>query len=135
MVAIDLRAAALRVIANAADGKPFPTGHSMPRIVAVRDVRAATGSGLKEALDAVDWAIEQHNSGSLDRHRKTTDTGWLYEFPNGHTASVINDPHRPFRFEVLSDDPDDAGRGGVVVGLASDEVEAKLRQIAALSNR
>ncbi|WP_328344704.1 hypothetical protein [Micromonospora sp. NBC_00421] len=68
----------------------------------------------------------------LTRYRKPSDIGWVFEFPNGHTASVINDPSRPFRFEVLSDDPDDAGRGGAAVNLTTEQVEDKLQRIASL---
>lgn len=69
---------------------------------------------------------------NLNMHKVPADFGWAYRFPNGHEASVINDPSRPFRFEVLSDDPADAARGRVAPGLTSQEVEAKLRNIAAL---
>ncbi len=62
---------------------------------------------------------------------------WAYEFPNGHTASVINSPYddEPFRFEVLSTDPADAGRGFVTRNLTTEQVEAKLTAIADLSQR
>jgi hypothetical protein len=69
------------------------------------------------------------------RHLKDSQTVpslyWLYEFPNGHNASVIPDPHhvdRPFRFEVESTDPD-ANPGGVDVNLTSEQVEAKLTKL------
>jgi hypothetical protein len=58
-----------------------------------------------------------------------------YEFPNGHSASVVLDQRQdknPFRFEVESSHPDDEGRGGIVAGLSTAEVEAKLAEIAAL---
>jgi hypothetical protein len=60
---------------------------------------------------------------------------WTYEFPNGHTASVIADPRpaNPFRFEVLSSDPADTGQGRVIARLTSEEVEAKLAKLAGLS--
>jgi hypothetical protein len=57
---------------------------------------------------------------------------WLYEFPNGHNASVIPDPHykdRPFRFEVESTDPDDATSGRLAINLTSEQVEAKLTKL------
>jgi hypothetical protein len=57
---------------------------------------------------------------------------WLYEFPNGHDASVIPDPNykdRPFRFEVESTDPDDATSGRLAVNLTTTEVEAKLTKL------
>jgi hypothetical protein len=67
---------------------------------------------------------------------------WTYEFPNGHSASVIPDPRpaSPFRFEVESSDPQDVITNpitttvgaGVVCGLTTDEVEAKLAKLAAL---
>ena len=60
---------------------------------------------------------------------------WTYEFPNGHDASVILDPHPktlPFRFEVESSDPDDLGAGRIAGGLTTEQVEAKLARIACL---
>lgn len=59
---------------------------------------------------------------------------WEFRFPNGHTASVITDPRagNRFRFEVHSTDPDDQGRGNVVAGLTTDQVEAKLEKVAGL---
>lgn len=67
---------------------------------------------------------------------------WTYEFPNGHSASVIPDPcsANAFRFEVESSDPQDVITNpvtttvgaGVVCGLTTDEVEAKLAKLAAL---
>jgi hypothetical protein len=56
---------------------------------------------------------------------------WAFRFPNDHTASVVPDPRADqlFRWEVLSSDPADAGRGGVVSGLSTAEVEAKLAAI------
>lgn len=75
------------------------------------------------------------NDHDLSRYRQPADFGWVFEFPNGHRASVIDDPRTLFRFEVLSADPDDAGRGRVAPGLTSEEVEAKLHLIAALPAR
>ena len=57
---------------------------------------------------------------------------WSYTFPNGHTASVIPDPHLPFHFEVVSSDPADANRGAVASGLTTEQVLAKLRALADL---
>lgn len=48
---------------------------------------------------------------------------WLYEFPNGHTVSVIPDPRRPLRFEVLVDDTTHAG-------LTSEQAEELIRATA-----
>ncbi len=66
-------------------------------------------------------------------------TGWVYKFPNGHRASLIVDAQRPFRFEVLIFDADTsvqqalaAGPTGLVVGLTSEQVEAKLTEVEAL---
>lgn len=65
---------------------------------------------------------------------------WTYEFPNGHSASVVPDPHRPFRFTVESTDPQDVAANpvrtttgvGTVSSVTTDEVEAKLTRLAAL---
>lgn len=64
----------------------------------------------------------------------TSTSWWRYEFPNGHSASVIPEFHStaPFRFEVMSTDPDDRGRGGVVGDLGTGAVEAKLAKLAGL---
>lgn len=132
---IDLRAKALEVVTAAANDQPIPTGNTIFRVQAARDVRAAADCGLHEAARAVDWAIKRVNATNLERHRVPSDLGWVYLFANGHEASVINDPHRPFRFEVLSDDPADAARGRVAPGLTSEQVEAKLHHIAALPAR
>jgi len=57
---------------------------------------------------------------------------WSYDFPNGHTASVIPDPHLPFHFKVVSTDPADAGQGAAVRGLTTEQVLAKLHALADL---
>lgn len=59
-------------------------------------------------------------------------SNWMFEFPNGHTASVINSPHPDelFRFEVLTSDPSDPVTG--ITGLSTEQVEAKLTEVAAL---
>lgn len=102
------------------------------KLWAVKLLRDATNCHLGDGARAVDWAIAHLAAVRLDQHRVPTTHGWRYEFPNGQSASVINDPHRPFRFEVLSDDPADAASGGVTPGLTSEQVEAKLHAIAAL---
>ncbi|WBB94143.1 hypothetical protein [Verrucosispora sp. WMMC514] len=127
----DLRVKALDVVVAAAHQQPIRPGHSTARVAACRDVRAATGCALVDAIAAVDWAIEQVTATSLHRFRQTTETGWLYRFPNGRDASIINDPHRPFRFEMLSDSLD--APGGTVAGLTSEQVEAHLYAIAGRS--
>lgn len=60
---------------------------------------------------------------------------WAYQFPNWHNASVIVDPRTPFRFEVLSSDPDDKNVGWLVAGLTSEQVEAKLEKLVGLPAR
>jgi hypothetical protein len=105
------------------------------RLWATKLYRDATGSDLATALAAVGQAIEQVKVLDLEACRVPADFGWRYEFPNGYEASVINDPHRPFRFEVLSDDPADAASGYVVGGLTSEQVEDKLTAIASLPTR
>jgi hypothetical protein len=74
----------------------------------------------------------------LTYNAPTGPPSWSYDFPNGHSASVVPDPHRtehPFRFEVWSTDPADDSRGNVAGGLTTDQVEAKLHQIAWLPPR
>lgn len=130
----DLHSTALAVVTEHADGQPIPAGHTTFRVFATRDVRNAMNCGLVEARDAVDWAIEQVRATNLDQHRvPNTYGGWRYEFPNGHDASVINDPRRPFRFEVCSKALNVGG--DTVGGLTSEQVEAKLHHIAALPAR
>lgn len=102
------------------------------KLWAVKLLRDATGCYLRDGVQAVDWATDHLAAMRLDEHRVPTTHGWQYAFPNGQTASVINDPHRAFRFEVLSNDPADAANGGVKPGLTSEQVEAKLHTIAAL---
>ncbi len=64
--------------------------------------------------------------------RGTPRPSYRYRFPNGLTASVIPDPHpdAPFRFEICTDAPQYANRGGVVGYLSTDDVEAVLVRIA-----
>ncbi|MGS2615139.1 hypothetical protein ACVCAH_11530 [Micromonospora sp. LZ34] len=130
----DLRARALAAV-QGVDPAKAASEHAL-RVHASAAVRNATGLGLMEIVPVVNWAIEQVKNTRLDRFRvRGTYGGWVYRFPNGHEASVINDPSRPFRFEVLSDDPADAARGRVAPGLTSEQVEAKLHAIAALPAR
>lgn len=56
----------------------------------------------------------------------TGGSSWVYRFPNGCTASVVPDRHRPFRFEVQCVDPANTSHGGVFAGLSTAEVEARL---------
>lgn len=105
----------------------------------LRDTLFAEGQprpSVPDAAMAVRWALAQ----PLDVSRYLTDSQTVpsfwrrYEFPNGHSVSVIVDPRpqHPFRFEVESTDPADVGRGGIVAGLSTAEVEAKLAGVAAL---
>jgi hypothetical protein len=129
----DLRARALAaVLAQPAHNA---VNEATLRVHASAAVRNETGRTLHEIAPVVRWAIEQVKNTRLERYRLAADFGWVYRFPNDQEASVINDPSRPFRFEVLSDDPADAGRGRVAPGLTSDQVEAKLHAIAALPTR
>ncbi|MBM0237126.1 hypothetical protein JNW88_08170 [Micromonospora sp. ATA32] len=134
----DIRTKALDVVTAAANGQPILPGNRLPLTKAVRDsITASKGRApmtLGPIVEAVDWAIEQVNATNLDRCRQPdTYGGWAYRFPNGHEASVINDPHRPFRFEVCSKSLNVPG--DVVPGLTSEQVEAKLHDIAALPAR
>jgi hypothetical protein len=58
-----------------------------------------------------------------DRHRGHVN----YSFPNGQEVSVIPDPHRPLRWEILVD-----GASSPEPGLTTDEAEARLAELAAL---
>lgn len=75
----------------------------------------------------------------IDRYREQSGNGWHYCFPNGHSPSVIADPRSPLRFEIYV--PGELGReiaghlggqGNLIIGLTTEQVEAKLAQIAAL---
>jgi hypothetical protein len=106
----------------------------------IRDVRDAAKCGLRDAITAVNWAIGQHNARvigtngvDIDRFRVASAHGWVYEFPNGHSASVINDPSRPFHFEIMSASLNVTG--GVTCGLTTKQVEVTLRNIATLPTR
>ncbi|MEV5211289.1 hypothetical protein AB0K35_27835 [Micromonospora sp. NPDC053740] len=123
--AIDLRPQAVTAVRQAQTDRP-----DNPKLWAVKLLRGATGCYLGDGARAVEWAIAHLAAMRLDEHRVPTTQGWRYEFPNGHDASVINDPHRLFRFEILSDALN--APGGQVVGLTSEQVEAKLHTIAAL---
>jgi hypothetical protein len=128
-----IRDHALTAVRAAANGQPIPTGHNPLRVQAAAAVRQAAGCGLHDAVTAVDWAIEQVNATNIGQHRVPTTHGWLYEFPNGHDASVINDPHQPLRFSLHSKALNVGG--DTVAGLTSEQVEAKLHAIAALPAR
>lgn len=71
----------------------------------------------------------------IDRYAKPghefTYRSWFYEFPNGHRASIIVDWRTPFRFEIQAPEAV-AGPGGILAGLTSEQVEAKLAEISAL---
>jgi hypothetical protein len=133
----------LQTLATEALAKADPNGAGGVKLQAIKHLRDATRDnptyvGLRELVVAVEWAMEQRTQvANLARYRMPSDFGWQYRFPNGHDVSVITDPRAdaPFRFEVLSDDPADAGRGGIAPGLTSDQVEAKLHGIAALPTR
>lgn len=56
--------------------------------------------------------------------------GFAYDFPNGHTASVIPDPHEPMRFEVEID----GSTRLTFAGLTTEQAEAKLAETAALTD-
>lgn len=118
-------------------------GHDRARdnmLMTIREVRNSyppkDRPELREIKEAVEWALTQPRDFSrFLTDSQTVPSFWhRYEFPNGHSASVIVDPRpqHPFRFEVESSDPDDIGRGGIVPGLSTSEVEAKLAEIAAL---
>lgn len=128
----DLRTKAITAVQQATTERP-----NHVRLWAAKLLRKATGLNLPDVVPAVDWAIEHVKTVNLNRYRVRNNAGfgWSYRFPNGHEASVINDPHRPFRFEVLSDDPADTGRGRLAPGLTSEQVVAKLHVIAALPTR
>ncbi|MEU7170264.1 hypothetical protein ABZ949_02080 [Micromonospora tulbaghiae] len=66
----------------------------------------------------------------IDRFRILSTAGWLYDFPNGYSPSVINDPSRPFHFEIHC--PGVGWQGDITVGLTTEQVHAKLRNIAVL---
>jgi hypothetical protein len=115
-----VRAAAAEVRA----GEPGPL-----KLRAIKHLRDATGKTIPELVGVIDEAIEQHGRVDLSRFLVKSQRSpgrWLYRFPNGHEASVIVDLHRPFRFEVLSDDPADKNTGRLATGLSTAEVEAKL---------
>lgn len=123
----------LQTLAAKAVNDADPNHPAGVRIHATGLLRAATGLSLRESVQAVDAALAaQRTFAALARFGKKVPTGWRYDFPNGRSVSVINDWHTPFRFEVLSDDPADAGTRGVASGLTSEQVERKLATIYAL---
>jgi hypothetical protein len=76
----------------------------------------------------------------IDRYRKPAGNGFVYRFPNGFQPSIIPDPRRPLRFEIhipgalRADIAEHLGGdgSGLIVGLTTEQAEAKLAQIAAL---
>lgn len=56
-------------------------------------------------------------------------TWWSYRFPNDRKAYVMPDGDQPFRFEVEYDGEDGTF---TATGLTTDEVEAKLAEVAAM---
>lgn len=75
----------------------------------------------------------------INSYREASGAGWRYPFPNGYQPSVIPDPHFPLRFEIYV--PGERGRevadrlggqGNLIVGLTTEQTEAKLAQIAML---
>ncbi|MET8278332.1 hypothetical protein [Micromonospora sp. NPDC005174] len=61
------------------------------KIWATKLLRDATGCYLGDGARAVEWAIDHVAAMRLDGHRVPTTSGWRYEFPNGQTASVVNE--------------------------------------------
>lgn len=108
-------------------------GHKLRAIKWVHDAIKEVGEErlpLPEIARAVDWALAQPRDFSPYLTDSIVATNWSrYVFPNGRAASVILDPHYPFRFEVEYDGED--GRF-VAPGLSTSEVEAKLAEVAAL---
>jgi hypothetical protein len=76
---------------------------------------------------------------NIDHYREKSGNGWRYRFPNGYQPSVIVDPRSPLRFEIYV--PGENGRkvttrlggqGNLIIGLTTEQAEAKLAQIALL---
>jgi hypothetical protein len=130
----DLRAQAIIALAAVRPTTNDPTVRKVRACAALRKTSGYEHHALRDLAAAVNWAMEQPTF-DPERYRKPARVGWLYEFPNGHTASVIVDHRQPFRFEVLSDDPADAGQGRIAAGLTSEQTEAKLAVIAGLPTR
>lgn len=117
----------------------FPTDPGRARIAAANHLRTAcTPDGgpqpdLRDAVAAVDAALAQQTTiADLDRYRQRNPDwfkGWAYQFPNGITVSVTIWAHQVGTFELLSSDRSD-GNAGLIVGLSTDEVRAKLIEIA-----
>lgn len=96
---------------------------------AIRDAMGDDAPPLRELAAAVNWAMEQP---AVDFNRflvGNTGTCRVYRFGNGHTASVLLDPNRAFRFEVATADGDTVG------DLTSEQTEARLVTIAGLPTR
>ncbi len=123
--AIALRPQAVTAVRQAQAERPGSV-----KMWATKLLRDVTGCYLGDGARAVDWAIDHVAFMRLDQHRVPTTHGWRYEFPNGRVASVINDPHRAFHFEILCDALGEPGKPAG--GLTSKQVEAKLHEIAAL---
>lgn len=76
----------------------------------------------------------------IDRYCEQSGNGWIYRFPNGYQPSVIYDHRSNLRFEIYLPSADNGhevidrlgGQGGLIVGLTTDQAEAKLAQIALL---
>lgn len=108
----------------------FPTDPGRARIAAAKYLRTAcTPDGgpqpdLRDAVAAVDAALaRQTTMDTIAPHARQSGTGWIYQFPNGRSASVYTDA-QPLRFEVASTD------GEHMTGLSTVEVEALLIDIA-----
>lgn len=77
---------------------------------------------------------------NIERYSEASGAGWVFRFPNGYEPSVIADHRSLFRFEIYvrgEGGIEVAGRlggdgSGLIVGLTSEQVEAKLTQIALL---
>jgi hypothetical protein len=128
-MATDTLAQALTAL-NQAD----PNHHMGRERHAIFLYRQTVGCTLHEAAQAINAAVASEFEASrfLVESMDQPIFWRRYEFPNGHSASVIVDLRHTFRFEVESTDPDDTTRGGHVAGLTTEQVEAKLAYLHSL---
>jgi len=76
----------------------------------------------------------------IDRYCDPSGNGWRYRFLNGYQPSVAIDHRSNLRFEIYLPSADNGhevikqlgGQGGLLIGLTTDQAEAKLTQIALL---
>lgn len=57
---------------------------------------------------------------------------WEFEFPNGRAVNVAARRDLPFRFDVEAEDTSWADASSTFEGLTSEQVEAKLAEVAAM---